>query len=392
MPQNLEGADELAPGSDQPVARGRHPRTGAWSKGLALVGAFLLGAWLLPHLKVEWRAGPDASDAVRAAPVRAPLPLPAVDEPIARAAAAVSPAVVNIDTVSKVTIGTGDPFFDEVFGRRTVQRTGQGSGFIMDNQGHILTNEHVVEGANEITVTLASGRHLRGRVVGADRYSDVALVSVSGGGLPIAPLGRSQSLRPGQWAIAIGNPYGFQHTVTAGVVGSVDRPVKTGDRSYERLIQTDAAINPGNSGGPLVDIQGRVIGINTVVLADAQGIGFAIPIDVAQRVAQELIRYGHVNRPWTGLSAQTITREIANYLGMAEASGAIVDQVVPDSPAAEAGLRPGDILLQLQGTKIRTADDVRNILKRIKIGDHLKVTVLRGDQVLKGEIAVVSAP
>src|SRR5204863_5952303 len=140
---------------------------------------------------------------------------------------------------------------------------------IMDNQGHILTNEHVVEGANEITVTLASGRHLRGRVVGADRYSDVALVHVSGGGLPMAPLGRSQSLRPGQWAIAIGNPYGFQHTVTAGVVSNVGRPVNAGERAYERLIQTDAAINPGNSGGPLVDGRGRVIGINTVVLENA---------------------------------------------------------------------------------------------------------------------------
>jgi serine protease Do len=369
----------------------RHASMG-WRWAIALVAAFLLGGWLLPHLRLEWRAGPDAADAVRAAAARAPLPLPAVDEPIARAAAVVSPAVVNIDTVSRVTVGTGDPFFDEVFGRRTVQRTGQGSGFIMDNQGHILTNEHVVEGANEITVTLASGRHLRGKVIGADRYSDVALVSVSGGGLPIAPLGRSESLRPGQWAIAIGNPYGFQHTVTAGVVSSVDRPVKTGDRSYERLIQTDAAINPGNSGGPLVDIQGRVIGINTVVLADAQGIGFAIPIDVAQRVAQELIRYGHVNRPWTGLSAQTITREIANYLGMAEASGAIVDQIVPDSPAAQAGLRPGDIILQLQGKKIGNGEEVRDLLKKARIGDHLKITVLRGDQILKGEINVATAP
>jgi serine protease Do len=370
----------------------RRRRGGGWRLAIALFGAFLLGGWLLPHLKIEWRTGPDEGDAVKAAPARPSSPLPAVDEPIARAAAAVSPAVVNIDTVSRIVVGTGDPFFDEVFGRRTVQRTGQGSGFIIDQQGHILTNEHVVEGANEITVTLASGRHLRGRVVGADRTSDVALVHVSGGSLPTAPLGRSQNLRPGQWAIAIGNPYGFQHTVTAGVVSSTDRPIKTGDRSYERLIQTDAAINPGNSGGPLIDIQGRVIGINTVVLEEAQGIGFAIPIDVAQRVAQELIRYGHVNRPWTGLSAQTITREIANYLGMAAASGAIVDQIIPDSPAAEAGLRPGDIILQLQGKKISSADQVRDILKPIRIGDHLKITVLRGDQVLKGEIEVTRAP
>src|SRR5205823_3121797 len=156
----------VAPSPPRPVVR--------WRSVLALLVAFLLGGWVLPHLKIEWRGGPDAADAVRAAPARPPLSLPAVDEPIARAAAAVSPAVVNIDTVSRVTVGTGDPFFDEVFGRRTVQRTGQGSGFIIDDQGHILTNEHVVEGANEITVTLASGRHLRGQVVGADRTSDVA--------------------------------------------------------------------------------------------------------------------------------------------------------------------------------------------------------------------------
>jgi serine protease Do len=365
---------------------------GGWRLATALLAAFLLGGCLLPHLHVEWRSGPDAGDAVSAAPVRAAAPLPPVDEPIARAAAVVSPAVVNIDTVSRITVGTGDPFFDQFFGRRTVQRTGEGSGFIIDNEGHILTNDHVVAGANQITVTLANGRHLRGQVVGADHYSDVALVRVTGKNLPIAPLGRSQGLRPGQWAIAIGNPYGFQHTVTAGVVSSIDRPVKTEDRSYERLIQTDAAINPGNSGGPLVDIQGRVIGINTVVLADAQGIGFAIPIDVAQRVVQELMRYGRVNRPWTGLSAQTITREIANYLGMSEVSGAIVDQVVPDSPAESAGLRPGDVILQIQGKKIQSADDVRAILKRLRIGERLPITVVRGDQVLKGQIVVGNAP
>ncbi len=244
-----------------PVAR-RRGASGVWRLALALLAAFLLGGWLLPHVRLEWRSGPDAGDAVSAAPARARALPPPVDEPIARASAVVSPAVVNIDTVSRVTIGSGDPFFDQFFGRRTVQRTGEGSGFIIDRAGHILTNEHVVARANQITVTLANGRRLRGQVVGAEHYSDVALVQVHGKNLPVAPLGHSRSLRPGQWAIAIGNPYGFQHTVTAGVVSSVDRPIKTEDRSYERLIQTDAAINPGNSGGPLVDIQGRVIGIN----------------------------------------------------------------------------------------------------------------------------------
>jgi serine protease Do len=341
---------------------------------LALLAAFLLGGLVLPHVKVECSG------------------LPGAEEPIARAAASVSAAVVNIDTVSRVTVGTGDPFFDQFFGRRTVQKTGEGSGFVIDGKGHILTNEHVVAGASEITVTMPSGRRLRGKVIGSDRFSDVALVRVEGKGLPVAPLGRSQGLRPGQWAIAIGNPYGFQQTVTAGVISNVARPVNTGDRSYERLIQTDAAINPGNSGGPLVDGRGQVIGVNTVILADAQGIGFAIPIEVALRVADELIRHGRVIRPWTGLSTQNITPEIANYLGMAQATGAIVDQVVRESPADRAGLRPGDILLQLNGKKIASGDAVKALLKTVKTGNRLPVTVLRGDHVLKGEIIVENAP
>jgi S1-C subfamily serine protease len=371
-----------------PAARRR--RSQGWPLALAVPAAFLLGGLVLPHVKVEWVTGPAARDAAVAAPVVSGLP--GAEEPIARAAAAVSPAVVNIDTVSKVTVGTGDPFFDQFFGRRTVQKTGEGSGFVIDDKGHILTNEHVVSGATEITVTMSTGKRLRGRVVGSDRFSDVALVQVEGKGLPVAPLGKAQGLRPGQWAIAIGNPYGFQQTVTAGVVSNVARPVNTGDRSYERLIQTDAAINPGNSGGPLVDGHGRVVGVNTVVLAEAQGIGFAIPIEVALRVTDELIRHGRVNRPWTGFSAQNITPEIANYLGMAQASGAIVDQVVRDSPADRAGLRPGDILLQLDGKKISSADEVRARLKTMKIGDKLTVTVVRGDRVLKGEIIVENAP
>ncbi len=370
----------------------RAPGHRRWQIAVALVAAFLLGGWLLPHLKIEWLSGPDVRDAARAAPAAIVAGLPGADEPIARAAAAVSPAVVNIDTVSRISVGTGDAFYDEFIGRRTVQRTGQGSGFVIDSQGHILTNDHVVAGASEIAVTLADGRRLKGSVVGTDRTTDVALVQVSGKNLPIAPLGRSTALRPGQWAIAIGNPYGFQHTVTAGVVSNVARPVNTGERSYTRLIQTDAAINPGNSGGPLVDGAGRVIGINTVVLADAQGIGFAIPIDDAQRIVEELLRYGRVNRPWTGFSAVEITPEIANYLGMVEANGAIVEQVAPESPAERAGLRRGDIVLQLGGQKIDDAARVAAILKKIKIGDKLAVTVLRGERVLKGEMTVDNAP
>jgi serine protease Do len=365
-------------------------RRRVWPTALALIASFLLGGWVLPHLR--WDPEPEGS---RAAPVvqASPAIAAAADEPIARAAARVSPAVVNIDTVSRVAVGIfGDEVLDEFFGRRTVRRTGSGSGVIIDNQGHILTNEHVVADADEINVTLVSGRKYSGRVVGKDHATDVALVKVSGEGLPVAPLGSSERLMPGQWAIAIGNPYGFQHTVTVGVVSNTGRPVRVGDRSYEKLIQTDAAINPGNSGGPLVDGKGQVIGINTMVLADAQGIGFAIPIDLARSLAQELIRSGKIKRPWTGMFVRPVTPEIAAYLGLRRAEGVIVDHVAPDSPARAAGIRRGDIVVELGRRRIASQTEYDAVLKSLKIGDRLRVIVRRGPDLLEGEITITEAP
>jgi serine protease Do len=363
--------------------------------------SFLLGGWVMPRLKIEWRpGGPGAGAAVQAAPAAARSGgerreiVGAVDEPIARAVALVSPAVVNIDTVSRVAVRRfADPWLDEMLGgRRTVRRTGSGSGVIIDPAGYLLTNEHVVRGADEIAITLASGRKLTGRVIGADAETDVALVKVGGKELPAAPLGDSRHLRPGQWAIALGNPYGFQHTVTQGVISNVGRPVQIGERSYKRLIQTDAAINPGNSGGPLVDSRGRVIGINTMIVADAEGIGFAIPIDEARATAEQLKRYGKVKRPWVGMGTRALTPQLAAYLELPVSQGAIIDQLSPRGPAAQAGLQPGDLIRELGRRRIRSIEEVKSVLEALKIGQRLPIVVQRGEKLLKGEIVVEEAP
>jgi serine protease Do len=372
-----------------------------------VVASFLLGGWVMPRLRVEWHPGGSqaraatsparaAHEAPRRADAVAPLAADAVDEPIARAVALVSPAVVNIDTISRVSVRVnlfGDPWLDDALGgRRTVRRTGSGSGVIIDRAGYLLTNEHVVHGADEIAITLSSGQKFRGRVIGADAETDVALVKIDGSGLPAAPIGDSRNLQPGQWAIALGNPYGFQHTVTQGVISNVGRPVQVGERSYKRLIQTDAAINPGNSGGPLVDARGRVIGINTMIVADAQGIGFAIPIDDARATANQLKRYGKVKRPWIGMGTRPLTPQLAAYLELPVARGAVIDQLAPRGPAARAGLQPGDLLRELGGRRISGAEDVKKVLETLKIGQRLPIVVQRGDQVLKGEIQVEEAP
>jgi S1-C subfamily serine protease len=196
----------------------------------------------------------------------------------------------------------------------------------------------------------------------------------------------------GQWAIAIGNPYGYQQTVTVGVVGHTGRAVRINDRVYKRLIQTDAAINPGNSGGALVDIHGSVIGINTIVRTDAQGIGFAIPVTLAKGIADELIRSGKIKRPWTGINAENMTRDVAAYLGLERVEGVYVDQIDRRGPAWQAGVRPGDLIREFGGRKIANRAEVDAIIARARIGDKLPIVLERDGRVLKGEINVAEKP
>jgi S1-C subfamily serine protease len=230
--------------------------------------------------------------------------------------------------------------------------------------------------------------------MGTDRETDVGLIRLLDPpkNLAVARIGDSRNLVPGQWAIAIGNPYGYQQTVTLGVIGHTGRAVRVEDRVYKSLIQTDAAINPGNSGGALVDIHGNVIGINTVVRADAQGIGFAIPIHVAKGIADELSRNGKVKRPWTGLNVQDVTPDLASYLGLSRAEGAVVDQMDRRGPAWQAGIRPGDLIREIGGKKIRTRKEVDDLIASAKIGDHFSVVVEREGELYKGEIRVGEKP
>lgn len=293
---------------------------------------------------------------------------------IASAAKKVSPAVVKIATRQEELV------FSFFFRPIIQEREGLGSGVIIDASGHILTNYHVIKNVTEIVVVLADGRQFPGSVVGVDPYTDLAVVKIEGEGLPVAELGNSDQIVIGEPVVAIGNPYGFDHTVTAGVVSALNRSISTDERDgvvLENLIQTDAPINPGNSGGALVTTDGKVVGINTAIIQGAQGIGFAIPINVARNVANEIIQYGKVKRPYLGVSeVVVVSRDIALRYGLAVDSGIYVSSVVRGSPADRAGLGRGDIIIAINGAQVATADDVRRCVLKSSIGDEMTFTVV----------------
>jgi serine protease Do len=293
---------------------------------------------------------------------------------IASAAKKVSPAVVKIATRQEELV------FSFFFRPIIQEREGLGSGVIIDASGHILTNYHVIKNVTEIVVVLADGRQFPGSVVGVDPYTDLAVVKIEGEGLTVAELGNSDQIVIGEPVVAIGNPYGFDHTVTAGVVSALNRSISTDERDgvvLENLIQTDAPINPGNSGGALVTTDGKVVGINTAIIQGAQGIGFAIPINVARNVANEIIQYGKVKRPYLGVSeVVVVSRDIALRYGLAVDSGIYVSSVVRGSPADRAGLGRGDIIIAINGAQVATADDVRRCVLKSSIGDKMTFTVV----------------
>jgi serine protease Do len=310
------------------------------------------------------------------------------------------PAVVNISTSKTVKSqrpglpfkGPGSEYFDDFFnrffqGRPDAPRhaTSLGSGFIIDHEGHILTNAHVVEGADEITVTLSDERTLKATVIGSDSKLDLALLHIDGEGeLPAVRLGNSDTLQIGEWVLAIGNPFGLEQTVTAGIVSAKGRVIGAGP--YDDFIQTDASINPGNSGGPLFNTKGEVVGINTAIIARGQGIGFAIPINVAHDVLEQLKKTGHVTRGWLGVSIQVLTEDLAASYGLNETDGALITSVFDDSPAAAAGLKRGDIILAFDDTPIRHVRDLPRLVAGTQVGEKTTVTVLRSGK--KREISV----
>jgi S1-C subfamily serine protease len=274
--------------------------------------------------------------------------------------------------------------------RRARRSAGVGSGVIFTPDGYVLTNSHVVHEATDLNVALTDGATLGATLIGSDPATDIAVIRADGSGLPVATFGESASLRVGQLVVAIGNPFGFQSTVSAGVVSAIGRSLRgaTG-RLIENIIQTDVALNPGNSGGPLVDAQARVVGINTAIIRAAQGISFAIPIDSAQRVASELLAHGRVRRAYLGIigQARPVDRLLARRHALAGAQVVEIVSVEPRGPAAVAGLREGDLVVALNERAVRTVDDMHRIMVGWPFGNALKIGVIRGDR--RFDVAVV---
>jgi serine protease Do/serine protease DegQ len=298
--------------------------------------------------------------------------------------ASVMPAVVNISATRMRSPENLGPLFEHFFGDLFKQHPqpkreakSLGSGFIISADGFILTNEHVIKDAEEIEVLLADGRTLSAEIVGADPRTDVAVIKVaSAEKLPVAVLGDSDKLKVGQWSLAIGNPFGLEGTLTVGVISATER-ANLGIEDYEDFIQTDASINPGNSGGPLLNIHGEVVGINTAIVASGQGIGFAIPINLARLISDQLIEKGEVTRGWLGVSIQPLTRELADSFGLDRATGALVNKVLPDTPAAEAGILRGDVLLKVNGKEIRGVRELQLLIASTQVGKQVEMVVLR---------------
>jgi S1-C subfamily serine protease len=307
----------------------------------------------------------------------------------------VGPAVVRINT-SRTTRARQVPdgfqrfFGDNPAGGDQEVQEGTGSGFIMNANGLVITNAHVVKGADKVSVTLKDNRMLEGKVMGIDTVTDVAVIKIDAENLPTVKLGNSEQIKPGEWAIAIGNPLGLDNTVTAGIISATGRSSsQVGDpRKRVNYIQTDAAINPGNSGGPLLNAAGQVIGMNTAILRNAQGLGFAIPINQVQRIANQLVAKGKVIHPFLGVQMVTLTEQLRQQISAepnAEISidvnkGALVARVVRDSPAAQAGIKAGDVIISVNNQKVITSNDVQNLLEASQVGTELPLQVRRNQQ------------
>ena len=298
-----------------------------------------------------------------------------------------SPAVVKIETETK-SQGQYNPFFNDPFFRdffgdsfKSQPETinGLGSGFIISKDGYVVTNNHVVDRASKINVYLSSKKEpYEAKLIGSDEQLDLAILKIdAGNNLPFIEFGDSNKIEVGSWVIAIGNPYGLDHTVTVGVISAKGRPITINGNEYKDLLQTDASINPGNSGGPLLNLQGKVIGINTAINAQGQGIGFAISSSTVTQVLDQLINNGKVIRPWLGVYLQPVTEELADYFGLTKPEGALISAVAENSPAQKAGLQRGDIILEYNKKKINTPDTLAKEVMNTKIGEKVILLVFR---------------
>ena len=311
----------------------------------------------------------------------------------------VTPSVVNISTISKKKVVQPfieiAPFFGDLFEEmpskpRYRKESSLGSGFIINKDGYIITNDHVVRDAESIQVKLSNETIYDAKVVGSDPKSDIAVIRInSKEPLPVAVLGDSDKLLVGQWAIAIGNPFGLDRTVTVGVVSATGRS-NMGIETYENFIQTDASINPGNSGGPLLNVNGEVIGINTAIVAAGQGIGFAIPVNMAKKVVEQLVRKGNVTRAWLGVAIQPVTEDIASSFGLKKAKGALISDVMAGSPAEKAGLRQGDILVTFDGKEVKDARQLQLAVADAPIGKAVVAEFYRDGKLQKVTLQLAS--
>ncbi len=349
---------------------------------IALCSVFLITAAILPEFV-------DVSSAASNNKVMIPSNFDVLAE-------MVTPAVVNIRTVKTVKgggygshqyrrrpFGNEDPFndfFEKFFGgdqRRNFKQRSLGSGFIIDQDGYIVTNNHVINEADKITVVLENEEEFDAKIIGRDPYTDIALIKIdSSEKFPHVELGNSDALKVGEWVVAIGNPFGLAHTVTAGIVSAKGRVIGSGP--YDDFIQTDASINPGNSGGPLINMNGKVIGINTMIIAGGQGIGFAIPVNLADGIIKQLRDKGDVTRGWLGVTIQDMKGELAKYYGIKDGKkGVLVLDVVAGDPADEAGIKPKDVIIAVNGKKITTSKDLTSKIANIGVGETVKITLLR---------------
>lgn len=321
----------------------------------------------------------------------------------------VGPAVVRINAARTVSSQAPDEFDDPMMRRffgsnprsRRVER-GTGSGFIVNANGQILTNSHVVNGADTVSVTLKDGRTFKGEVLGEDPVTDVAVIKIEANDLPTIPIGNSDGLRPGEWVIAIGNPLGLDNTVTAGIVSATDRSGSDIGVADKRVgfIQTDAAINPGNSGGPLLNARGEVIGMNTAIISGAQGLGFAIPINTVQGISQQIITKGKVEHAYLGVQMLTLTPEVKEQLNIqsrgnisVEAEqGVLLVRVVPNSPADDAGLQAGDVVQSINNQPVTKTEQVQQLVERSNVGSQLTMKVQRGQKTEEVSVKLESLP
>ncbi|MBI2963167.1 MAG: Do family serine endopeptidase [Deltaproteobacteria bacterium] len=362
---------------------------------VSLLLVALAGAWL----GAAWKAGtPAGRSLVRAAEAQMLAAKPFTFAAVARRA---TPPVVNIFTTQRVRVtpfGQGDPF-DQFFRQffpelpREMEQKSLGSGVIIDREGNILTNHHVVANADEIQVKLADTRSFPAELVGSDARTDVALIRIRGKNLPQAELGDSDELGVGDWVLAIGNPFGLEETVTAGIVSAKERVIGAGP--FDNFIQTDASINPGNSGGPLVDIDGKVVGLNSAIFSRSGGsigIGFAIPINLAIQVVDQLRAHRRVVRGWLGVVMQDVTPDLARSFGLPSEQGALVSDIYRGGPAHRAGIRRGDVIVGFDGRPVKNSRELSRWAAEVPLGHSVKIDVVRGGVRRSFDAVIQEAP